>query len=60
MESVIGKDAAAAGGAKPKTRGSRPVGPPLPGRSRTALTQAQRDMIKGGAMISRARSGHSS
>ena len=45
----MGQDAAAAGGAKPKT-----------GISRMALTQTQTDMIKDGAMISRARCGHPS
>ena len=51
-ESVLGKEAAAeAGGAlAPKPKAGR----------RTALFQAQRDLIKGGAMISRAKSGHPS
>ena len=51
-ESVLGKEGggAADGAVAPK---------PKPGR-RTALSQAQRDLIKGGAMISRARSGHPS
>ena len=49
-ESVLGKEGAGEAGCavapKPKSK---------PGR-RTALSQAQRDLIKGGAMISRARS----
>ena len=49
-ESVLGKEAEAGGAEAPK---------PKPGR-RTALSQAQRDLIKGGAMISRARSGYPS
>ena len=47
-ESVLGKEGGGAVAPKPK-----------PGR-RTALSQAQRDLIKGGAIISRARSGHPS
>ena len=53
-ESLLGKEVAGeAGGAvapKPKPKLGR----------RTALSKAQRDLIKGGAMISRARSGHPS
>ena len=52
-ENVLGKEGAGkAGGA-----GGAVAPKPKPGR-RTALSQAQRDLIKGGAMISRARSGH--
>ena len=55
-ESVLGKEGAGeAGGAA----GGAVTPKPKPGR-RTALSQAQRDLIKGGAMISRARSGHPS
>ena len=61
LESVVGKEAAGVeetgdGGVKPKTGASSSGGPPLHGRR--ALSQAQRDMIKGGAIISRARRGH--
>ena len=57
-ESVLGKEGAGeAGGAAGGAVAPKPK--PKPGR-RTALSQAQRDLIKGGAMISRARSGHPS
>ena len=57
-ESVLGKEVAGeAGGAAGGAVAPKPK--PKLGR-RTALSQAQRDLIKGGAMISRARSGHPS
>ena len=58
-ESVLSKDDA--GGAAEAGAGGAvaPKPKPKPGR-RTTLSQAQRDLIKGGAMISRARSGHPS
>ena len=58
-ESVLGKEAAGASGAAGGAAGGAVEPKPKPGR-RTALSQAQRDLIKGGAMISRARSGHPS
>ena len=54
-ESVLGKEGARASGAA----GGAVAPKPKPGR-RTALSQAQRDLIKGEAMISRARSGYPS
>ena len=54
-ESVLCKEGAGASGAA----GGAVAPKPKPGR-RTALSQAQRDLIKGGAMISRVRSGHPS
>ena len=57
-ESVLGKEGVGkAGGAAGGAVAPKPE--PKPGRI-TALSQAQRDLIKGGAMISRARSGYPS